>query len=203
MNIESVQIDLQQVTDFFNPPSPRDESRVHVSELRDALLETLGLRKDEEGELPQWVRNLGNFGLIWEKVLYDPTMNLARERGLWFTHETLENLPIVLTADGVLGSVDGLITTSGGTLVAVWECKTRWKAAELPTENDRYMIQAKAYCWMAGVTQCWFPVLNIGGRPPDMTQWLHVIDFTPQELLENWQSLMKMKPMVVKRKYSS
>jgi len=201
MNIESVQLDLQNVADTFNPPAFRNESKIHVSDLRDALLETLGLRKEEEDDLPQWVKNLGSFGLIWEKVLWEVAQCEAIERGLVFDHGDSFHGPLVLEVDSVVGSLDGII--HNGPPVAVWECKTRWKDVELPTENERYMIQAKAYCWMAGVTQCWFPVLNIGGRPPDMTQWLHIIDFTAMELMENWQSLLRMKPMVERKKYGN
>jgi hypothetical protein len=208
MEIQSTQLDMENVAEAFNPSFPRNESKVHVSELRDALLETLGLRKGDEDELPKWVKNLGSFGLIWEKVLWDVAQCEAIERDLHFSRGNSSSGPIILETDGVIGSLDGIIYTEPGPVsesrpVAVWECKTRWKAQELPTENDKYMIQAKAYCWMAGVTQCWFPVLNMGGRPPDMTQWLHIIDFSAQELMENWQSLLRMKPMVEKRKYGS
>lgn len=208
MEIQSTQLDLQVVADTFSPPHHRNESKVHVSELRDALLETLGKgQKKDEDELPQWVKNLGNFGIIWEKVLWDVAECEAIERGLTFRHQPA----IVIEVDGIIGSLDGLLIKEryvNGSFnmvdtipVAVWECKTRWKAQELPTENDKYMIQAKAYCWMVGVTQCWFPVLNLGGRPPDMTQWLHIVDFTAIELMENWKALLNMKPMVERRKY--
>jgi hypothetical protein len=195
MDIHSCQLSLQEIAEGFNPSPPRDESKVHVSDLRDALLEILG-RQKREAEVPDWVKNLGSFGLIWEQVLVDTAREIARQRGLWFRKGTL-----IYEVDGVVGSLDGLaIQPHILTPVAVWECKTRWKAEELPTDNEKYMIQAKAYCWMAGVSQCWFPMLNIATRPPNMIQWLHVVDFSAQELMENWQSLLKMKPMTEKRK---
>jgi hypothetical protein len=196
VDIQSTELDLQQVASLFDSPADRDESKVHVSELRDALLETLGIQKPREEELPQWVRNLGSFGLIWEKVLETAIHHEASDRNLRFKRGTF-----TYEVDGVLGSLDGLITNKEGKPVAVEENKTRWKAEELPTDNDKFMIQGKAYCWMAGVTTCWFPVLNIASRPPNLRQWLHIIEFTPMELAENWKSLMAMKPMVERRKF--
>lgn len=201
MEIQSIQLDLQEIAADFHPPTDRDESKVHVTDLRDALLETLGLQKREE-KLPQWVKNLGSFGTIWEKVIYSQIRSQV-----WSDAPPERHFQGALTleTDDVIGSLDGLITERyrGGKPLAVWENKTRWKAVELPTDNDKYMIQAKAYCWMAGCSQCWFSVLNISARPPNMVQWLHVIDFTAMELMENWQSLMHMKPMVERQKYGS
>ena len=203
MEIQSVELDLEEVAAAFDPPSDRDESKVHVSELRDALLETLGVQKPPESETPQWVKNLGSFGLIWEKVLWESMYNEAVSQDLHFKKGT-----IVLEQDGIIGSLDGLLypraqinRPDSQKPTAVWENKTRWHHDEIPIDNEKYMIQAKAYCWMAGVRQCWFPVLNISSRPPNMRQWLHIIEFTAQELMDNWKSLLLMKPMMEKRKF--
>lgn len=199
MKIQSIELDLAEVASDFDPPSERDETKIHMSECRDALLETLKIQsaRNAEEELPQWVKNLGSFGLIWERVLQTTMIKKAHEQDLLFRPGTIS-----LEMDGIIGSLDGLLyPMKGKGPSAVWENKTRWHHDEIPIDNDKYMIQAKAYCWMAGVTQVWFPVLNIASRPPDMRQWLHIIEFSVQELMENWKSLLAVKPMAEKKKF--
>ena len=199
MKIQSTQLSMGEVAETFHPSDPRDESKIHISDLRDTLLETLGLQRGKEKVIPQWVKNLGSFGLVWEKVVHGTIQEQAWNGGP--PGMTFQGATIV-EVDGIIGTLDGLILQEpNGRPAAVWENKTRWRAEELPTDNERYMIQAKAYCWMVGVTQCWFSVLNISARPPNMVQWLHIIDFTPQELMENWRSLLQMREIVERRKF--
>lgn len=199
MKIQSTQLSMEEVAETFHPSDPRDESKIHISDLRDTLLETLGLQRGKEKVIPQWVKNLGSFGLVWEKVVHGTIQEQAWNGGP--PGMTFQGATIV-EVDGIIGTLDGLILQEpNGQPAAVWENKTRWRAEELPTDNERYMIQAKAYCWMVGVTQCWFSVLNISARPPNMVQWLHIIDFTPQELMENWRSLLQMREIVERRKF--
>jgi len=100
--------------------------------------------------------------------------------------------------DGIIGSLDGVLTSPAG-VEAVVECKSRHSSPGDPTENWRYMAQVQAYLYMSVCTVVWMPILYLPRRgAPNAELRLHIIEFEPRELVENWMMLRNLR-----RKYGN
>ena len=96
--------------------------------------------------------------------------------------------------DGVWSSIDGLVRMN--TILeptAVVECKFRFGKID-DIENTprwhRYMRQAKGYCKVTGTKQVWMVFMGVTTRPPSAVTGIKVVDFTEQEIEENWTSIV-------------
>lgn len=178
---------LDDVADLADPPQPRDNSQVHVSDLINKAAKVVGLPSYSDAEPTAAQRNIMALGRLWEAMVRPMIQDLAIKEGLEFeAQRTCE-------VDRVVGSLDGVLRGTEG-LHAVVETKSRWAESGDPTENWRWMAQVKAYCFMVVCTRVWMPVLYLPRRgPPNAEFVLHKLEFAPHELAENWQMLMGVR----------
>jgi hypothetical protein len=178
---------MDMVADLLDPPAPRDHSTHHVSDLINEAARVTGSAKWYPKEEPKdWQANIMALGRIIEPVLRAPVK------------------PRVV--DGVVGSPDGELVDDGPWSQlfpppqklerrGIVEFKSRNAEYSDPTQDWRYMRQCQAYCWMAGCTVVWMPIMYFPRKfPPNTYTMIHEIRYTPLELAENWQLLMSMKP---------
>lgn len=164
---------IEGVADRLAPSSPRDNTKAHVSELISKVLE-----ETYDEERPQWANNIMSFGRIWEEAVMRPI--LEQEAEVFAPNVTLER-------DGIIGTMDGICYTNNESFV--WECKTRFRPLHPPRDYDRWMFQVKAYCHMARTNKAWLTVLHVSARPPNTELVWHELEFSDQELEDNWTML--------------
>ena len=165
------------LAELLAPPSPRDESKHHVSSL---ISTVLGTTFSEDRE--DWANNIMAFGRIWEEAVMRPMVE----------QETTAFTPnVTVERDGIIGTLDGIAHNETDSFV--WECKTRFRPYHEPEEYSRWMYQVKAYCYMTGIHKAWLTVLHVSGRPPNTQLVWHELSFTPEELQENWQMLLNAR----------
>ena len=191
MDVETVQLSMDHAADLADPPQTRS-SGLHVSELVNASAKLTGNRWYGNDEPSDQQVNIMALGRLVEWMVRPAIHELAQEKGLVFQPQQ------VLTVDDVTGSLDGILVSSeGGGVKAVVECKSRHASPEDPSSNWRYMAQGMAYCFMAVCTTLWMPIVYLPRRgPPNAEFMLHVIEFEPHELLENWTMLTNVKDYV-------
>jgi len=183
-------INLEQVADLCElgvqreKPEPRDHSAWHVTNLLEASrLITKGnpCYPEGGGEAPSGIMSLGR---IWETVMDCYLEDYARR------NMGGEFLPdVMLEADGICGSLDGLIFGAEEGMVA--ECKLRFTLSlEIPLNHLR---QIRAYCHLADTDTVCYVSGHISTTPPMAQALLRVIRFTQLSIEETWEGIVNTK----------
>jgi len=166
----------------FRPPIERKEG-THVSDVINKMLELVYNNKSREFTEQDRIRM--EMGFIWECMCEVGWRDLLGWR------------PEELQVDGIWMSPDYLGIEDEG--IVVREMKCTWKSVHPtsghfdPTDQLRWMMQAKSYCHAVGATVALFYVYHVNGnyRPPaPVFEGVWRIEFTDLELVENWQSIV-------------
>ena len=168
--------DIEGLADLLAPSNPRDETKPHVSSL---IAKILG---DKDNDRPQNVINIMSLGRIWEEAVMRPAVEA--ECVIFTPNVSIER-------DGIIGTLDGVAHTDTDSYV--WECKTRWTRYHAPEEHPRWLYQVKAYCYMMRMNKAWLTVLHLSTRPPNAESYWHELEFTDQQLAENWQMIVNAR----------
>ena len=125
-----------------------------------------------------------DIGFWWEEML----SRIYMERNIPFPER-----PGEFVCDGIVISPDGIGTdTVEPYPMALREYKATWQSSrKLPSDNWRYMTQAKSYCYVIGVNVVIYDIAylmgNYQGSGPQYRQAR--VEFTNQELYQNWEML--------------
>ena len=165
---------------------------VHVTEVLDKLDEVSGGGK-KYSERGFDLQMCGELGFCWEDALegaYAGRYKWERPGEVW--------------KDGIVGSPDGLEPG-----VRVHEIKLRWKSLrnfDLKSE-EKILMQAKSYCVMTGVRECWFHVGFVMaswgygelGEPKEIGPVRKVwkCEWGKVELWEHWKMMRRGRDMVL------
>ena len=190
--LEPIALSMTTAADLLDPPPERDETKDHVSSLVNEAVKGTGQGRSYDSEPTQEGWNIMALGRIAEAVLRPIIIQEADKRGWRFQAQVEREV------DGIIGSLDGGLPSPAG-VDAVVECKSRHSSPGDPTENWRYMAQVQAYLYMSVCTVVWMPILYLPRRgAPNAELRLHIIEFEPRELVENWMMLRNLR-----RKYGN
>lgn len=186
INLELV-ADLCAVGIQRKPPTPRDKSLWHVSNLIDSaqLIAKGDTRYHEfEGE-PSGIMS---FGRIWESAVDCYLTHYAIRHGIYVTD-------VELIKDDILGSLDGvMVHYEWGEMIC--ETKLRFTLnGEIPM---RHLQQTRAYCHLADTNLVCYVSGHISSTPPTARAEMRIIRFTQQSIQENWEMLVNTKNYLLK-----
>ena len=185
--ISSQELSMSNLADLLDPPLERDETKDHVSSLVNEAVRITGNGRSYDDEPTREGWNIMALGRIVEAVVRPMVRREAEKLGWQFEPQ------IVKEIDGIVGSLDGLLS-SPRDIEAVVEVKSRHSSPSDPTQNWRYMAQVQAYCMLSLTTTAWMPILYLPRRgAPNVELHLHIIQFEPWELIENWQMLRNIR----------
>jgi hypothetical protein len=131
-------------------------------------------------------------GFIWEDLL-----SLVLGNRLGKRISDVQRNGIYLNPDGL--GADPLIRHS----LAVEEYKCTWRSVNrLPTENIRWMMQVKAYCHALGIPVAVMHNLHVNGnyKGSGPLPVSYRIEFTNQELKDNWAVILDNKDAAMEAK---
>ena len=147
-------------------------------------------------EPDEMVLGLMNMGRFWEEASRSAFKARVEQVGL------NSSGPHQLSCDGVICNVDGLVWSDVPSPipyinnlrpVAVQESKFRFAQPSDPRDNIDWMAQCKGYCYIFGVRSVWMPIANLTTRPPSACSQIYMLEFTEQEIRENWQMITKTR----------
>jgi hypothetical protein len=202
--LETVSGPLVALGDALDAQSSRERVGWHVTDLikiRRLLAHpnsTTQVREYFKGSyLPDWVRNLGAIGKIWEEAV-------MRTYVMWYSSEgSRVDEKVEAECDGVTGSLDGMFYPSNGSAMVI-ECKCRFGwSSEDPRHYRDWMPQCLAYCHMVGTTEVLMPVLYLPATSREVRFLQHRITFSKGEVEGNWSTLMTAKAKAEAMGYSS
>lgn len=163
---------------------PYRSKGLHLTDIIQDMLLVLG--KDYKGpDNPLWAE----VGFVWEELL-----SMA-----WGS--ALGARPGEVELDGVVMSPDGLDRAHG----ILEEYKATWRSTntvKTPCDEWKWMTQVKAYCKALGVTTVRFRILYLMGdyRGSGPVYKEFFIEFTSQELDDNWNMLSLHRDTMRRRK---
>jgi hypothetical protein len=189
--IHTEPIDLEQVADLCaigmkrRPPTPRDLSKFHVTNLLEsAKLLTKGQTRYYEFE--GHASGIMSLGRIWESAVDCYLTHYATQ------HYGFYILDIEQEADGIIASLDGLLCLPGisaGLIVA--ETKLRFSmSGEIPL---RHLQQVRAYCYLAKTNLVAYTSCHISSAPPTAEASLQILRLEQESIDETWAGLVKTK----------
>ncbi len=191
-DLETIEITLEEVVDQLVTHPYRTPSPFHATAMIDKALEISGGKKKNFN--PDDFPGVDQLGHLWEFAVR-PWVRWYVESLGWKVTFALE-----MPKDGIILSLDGIaFNPQAPSQRAVIETKSRWTPKYLPTDRFRDMSQVKSYCYAAGTTNVWMPVLRISSTPPQATVRLHVLNFSQVEIAENWEMMMNTKREMEKR----
>lgn len=147
---------------------------------------THGPESMDEG-IDEQILGMMSMGKVWEEACRAAFCQRMAVLGL------VVSGPDQAELDGVWASVDGLVYQSGVSLVAIQECKFRFVHPTDPRDNHAWMAQTKGYCKVYGTLSVWMPIANLTTRPPSASSRIYAINFTQQEVDENWDMVVKTR----------
>ena len=156
---------------------------VHVSSIIRKINLALGTNKGNaftEDDLNAFA----TIGRLWEHVLAQVLFPPPR-------YERVGEIE----RDGIIGSPDCVDTQEWSDT----EMKVTWVSAKGFTDRPKfreYLWQAKAYCYIMGMTRARIVTLHVCGdyKPPVPIAKEYDVIFTAQELRENWLMLQREAP---------
>jgi len=184
-------IDMGRVADLCEigidrgSPVPRDVSMWHVSSLLKASRSIIKGKVAYSDSGPAEMPSIAALGRIWESAMDCYMQRHMEERDGWFQPD------MVLSEDGICGSLDGLIDDPTWPTLAVYECKLRFTLnMDIPLDHLR---QVRAYCHLAGTTLVYYVSGHLSTAPPLAQAVLRVIRLTQESIKENWQGIVNTK----------
>ena len=182
-------IDLERVADLCavglkrKPPTPRDYSKWHVSNLLQSA------NKIARGEIvyheyeghPLGIMSLGR---IWESALDCYLADYAVSRGGVYIPDVEQE------QDDVLGSLDGLMWLPElGWMVC--ETKLRFTLnGEIPLSH---LQQVRTYCYLAKTDLVCYVSGHLSSRPPTARAEMRIIRLTQQSIEETWGMIVNTR----------
>jgi hypothetical protein len=174
----------------FTPKSERS-SGVHVSEIIRSIENDVtkpGQRRKFEDLTMDEKRRMGAYvsgGFAWEEILRRAIVEMYIDSATRFIS------PGELECDGIFGTPDWLDTDDW----VIEEFKCTWRSSRRTRNIEQdfwaWFVQIKAYCHMVQTTTARLRVFFVNGdyrnSGPQFKQWQ--IEFTPEELVMNWQML--------------
>jgi hypothetical protein len=158
----------------FGCAPPRTQG-IHVYDIIASIMKDIGekqYKSDDQGRITM------EMGFLWERAL---------------EHAWGEQLGVrvgEIVVDGIIGSPDGLLV---GSETVLQEYKCTWMSSnKAPEENFKWLLQTKAYCFMLECVKCQLHILHVNGdyRPPRAQYKVWNIEYSPQELIDNWKVLV-------------
>lgn len=186
-------INLERVADLCaigmkrRPPTPRDYSRWHVSNLlQSAYLIAKGDVRYHEFEGEPY--GIMSWGRIFEAAIDCYLTDYAIQQGGFYSPD-MES-----AKDDILGSLDGVMYLPDlGWLVC--ETKLRFTLnGEIPLSH---LQQVRAYCYLAETDLVCYVSGHITSKPPTAQARMRIIRFTEQSILETWQGIVRTKKYLV------
>ena len=182
-------IDLELVADLCaagikrKPPSERDRSKWHVSN----LIESASLIARGDNRYHEYVgrpAGIMSMGRIWESAIDCYLTHYAVQQGGVYVPDMEQE------QDGIVGSLDGIMILPELGMV-VCETKLRFTASdEIPL---KHVQQTRAYCRLADTDLVCYVSGHITSNPPSVAGFLRIIRHTAQSIAENWQMLVNTK----------
>ncbi len=198
MDSANIPFPLSEAIDLIDAPQDR-LAGYHVTDLiRASLLISSGKVVEKRGPL---VDDTGmmSLGRMWEAVIRPYSKVYCERLGLEYQGPEPDNDMLRRERDGILANLDGLALKDGRSIAIIEAKLTTSKNNSVPTNYYNWMAQVKAYCYMEGVRQAWFPLcfLPRSGAPMAITKmWL--IGFEQHEVDENWQALLSTKEYLIR-----
>lgn len=193
-------MELIKIDEPFNPKgsgcdrtSAHDTGKIHLSDIAKYI--EYKMKFGPVGKATKWNLNVAaEVGFIWEEVL----SMVLRDRYAARIGE--------VELDGIVGSPDGLSPYDpfGQVPIVNEEYKATWRSSnKTPDKVWYYMTQFKSYCKMLGVNVTVARILYIMGDYKGSGPQYHVyrIEFTDQELQENWDMILAHKEEMLEKGY--
>lgn len=156
--------------------------KVHASDIYGSLYQTLEPKRfTDDPPKPLYLA----MGLAWEQYL---------EKALVQAGVNAERPDAIETAEGVLFSPD-LIVFNGDNRVGEIKLTFMGVSQDLSEPKfDKWLTQVKFYCEAMEIPRAVFYVLFVNGdykKNREPVLWKYLVEFTKQELGENYQMLMR------------
>ena len=178
MKVTQIDHDLDRII------APRSETRskgLHVSDIYQKLYQSIDPNRYTEGEPNPYKLALG---LAWEAHL---------EKVLEASGAHAYRPDELLSPEGIAYSPD-LIIVNGSDHVGEIKLTFMMDSKSLDDPKfDKWLTQAKAYCYHLGIPRARFYVLFVMGdykKHRDPIMRVFDIEFSPRELTENWRTLL-------------
>ena len=193
--ITTIDLSMELVADIIDPPQPRDESKPHISDLISYARNPSETPEEKEAQL-QGARESGimALGRIWEFASRRWIEDRAKALGFRFIPHPLG------TADGVVGSLDGLFLPKNEAPVSwdgqpptVVEVKLRFAKPSDPANNWRWMSQIKSYCHTYRTQAAYLLAMHVTSNPPHVWCQEHYLIFSQKEIDSNWAMILSAK----------
>ncbi len=171
-------------TMFINA-EPRAEG-LHLSDVIQRIMADAGMIKTGGGFTD--IELTAEIGLLWEDVLSLVMRDKYAIR------------PPQICEDGIWMSLDGIAEDPLGIYsVVVEEYKAAWASSnKCPSENYKYMAQVKSYCRAIGTECAIMRIFHLMGdyRGSGPLYKVSRIEFTRQELDENWALVLRYRDKI-------
>lgn len=191
--ISTIPINLEEVADLCQlgikrkPPTPRDYSLPHVTNLLEsAKLIAKGTPKYYEfvGE----IKGIMSMGRIFEVAVDCYLTKYAVDLGGVYWPD------VDMTVDGVIGSLDGvMLRMRNKTLSEFVVCETKLRFTDNSEIPPYHLAQMRAYCRLANTDLAVYTSGHITTRPPDARVIMSVLKFTQESIYETWQGIISTK----------
>ena len=186
-------INLEQVADLCavgverKPPTPRDYSKWHVSNLLKSG-QLIAKGDDRYHEYEGEVKGIMSMGRIWETVVDCYLTDYADSRGGLYIPD------MELEGDDILGSLDGMMFTNDfGSMV----CETKLRFTLNGKIPLSHLQQVRAYCYLAKTDLVCYVSGHITSTPPTAQARMRIIRFTKQSIQETWQGIVRTKEYLI------
>ena len=139
---------------------------------------------DLADQLPEGLLDMGN---LWEAATRPALVAHFQEK-----FNLMVTGPTQMERDGIVANADAL-AIGQGRVAGIVECKFRYSADTDPKKQDKWIRQVKGYCHIWGTDLVYFVVGNVRSRPPGSGARIYMIQFTENEIAENWQMLVNVR----------
>jgi len=189
------QIDLEQVAGLCavgvkrKPPTPRDFSKFHVTNLLESarLISRGDVRYHEYEGHPKGIMSLGR---IWETSMDCYLIDYATQKGGVYIPDVEQE------QDGIIASLDGIMILPDLGVMVV-ETKLRF------TLRDEILLkhlqQVRAYCHLAGTDLVCYVSGHLTSAPPTAQALLRIFRLTKLSIKETWEGLVNTKEYLTSR----
>lgn len=163
--------------------TPRSEGTLHLSTIYRDLDEAW--RLTHRGEVDEDTNFYMSGGWLWEQAFALAHREAYQGGGLVRTDEW--------ERDGIVGSPDSIRLDP----YRVVEFKCTWRSSRKLESLERnfwtWLVQAKSYCYMVGTHEWELHAFFVNGnyRPPVPAVHSLLIEFNDEELIENWDMIVR------------